>query len=144
MHKRFSREHVLRPRSKTRLDWKDLLNSRDSYQIFLLQRGLVIQNLLYNLFLYHIEDANRIESYKFSFGFRISFLHFSSFCFSSFLFFSENRYKHEVLVDGEPILFEILDTCPKVIDLSMTYSWPNAIKILSFSSVILFFHFLTL
>ncbi|TGZ32338.1 Ras-related and estrogen-regulated growth inhibitor [Temnothorax longispinosus] len=26
---------------------------------------------------------------------------------------SETRYKHEVLVDGEPILFEILDTCPK-------------------------------
>ncbi|XP_071439829.1 ras-related and estrogen-regulated growth inhibitor [Hetaerina americana] len=26
---------------------------------------------------------------------------------------SENRYKHEVLVDGEPVLFEILDTCPK-------------------------------
>lgn len=26
---------------------------------------------------------------------------------------SENRYKYEVLVDGEPILFEILDTCPK-------------------------------
>ncbi|KAI4483671.1 PREDICTED: ras-related and estrogen-regulated growth inhibitor isoform X1 [Polistes canadensis] len=26
---------------------------------------------------------------------------------------SENRYKHEVLVDGEPILFEILDSCPK-------------------------------
>ncbi|XP_033222964.1 ras-related and estrogen-regulated growth inhibitor isoform X2 [Belonocnema kinseyi] len=26
---------------------------------------------------------------------------------------SENRYKHEVLVDGDPILFEILDTCPK-------------------------------
>ncbi|XP_044014246.1 ras-related and estrogen-regulated growth inhibitor [Aphidius gifuensis] len=25
----------------------------------------------------------------------------------------ENRYKHEVLVDGEPILFEILDSCPK-------------------------------
>ncbi|PSN41887.1 GTP-binding protein Rit1, partial [Blattella germanica] len=24
-----------------------------------------------------------------------------------------NRYKHEVLVDGEPVLFEILDTCPK-------------------------------
>ncbi|XP_073974593.1 ras-related and estrogen-regulated growth inhibitor isoform X2 [Rhodnius prolixus] len=23
------------------------------------------------------------------------------------------RYKHEVLVDGEPVLFEILDTCPK-------------------------------
>lgn len=34
---------------------------------------------------------------------------------SFFLFISENKYKHEVLVDGEPILFEILDTCPKVI-----------------------------
>lgn len=31
-----------------------------------------------------------------------------------FLCFSDNRYKHEVLVDGEPVLFEILDTCPKV------------------------------
>ncbi|KAG5305644.1 RERG inhibitor, partial [Acromyrmex insinuator] len=31
---------------------------------------------------------------------------------------SETRYKHEVLVDGEPILFEILDTCPKVIFVS--------------------------
>ncbi|XP_046808542.1 ras-related and estrogen-regulated growth inhibitor [Lucilia cuprina] len=27
---------------------------------------------------------------------------------------TENRYKHEALVDGEPVLFEILDTCPKV------------------------------
>lgn len=26
---------------------------------------------------------------------------------------AENRYKYEVLVDGEPVLFEILDTCPK-------------------------------
>ncbi|XP_012279527.1 ras-related and estrogen-regulated growth inhibitor isoform X2 [Orussus abietinus] len=26
---------------------------------------------------------------------------------------AENRYKHEVLVDGEPVLFEILDSCPK-------------------------------
>lgn len=26
---------------------------------------------------------------------------------------TENRYKHEAMVDGEPILFEILDTCPK-------------------------------
>ncbi|KAL1131008.1 hypothetical protein AAG570_012246 [Ranatra chinensis] len=26
---------------------------------------------------------------------------------------AEMRYKHEVLVDGEPVLFEILDTCPK-------------------------------
>nr|XP_015840087.1 PREDICTED: ras-related and estrogen-regulated growth inhibitor-like protein [Tribolium castaneum] len=27
--------------------------------------------------------------------------------------FTETRYKHEVLVDGEPVLYEILDTCPK-------------------------------
>ncbi|KAJ3634540.1 hypothetical protein MTP99_007495 [Tenebrio molitor] len=26
---------------------------------------------------------------------------------------SESRYKHEVLVDNEPVLYEILDTCPK-------------------------------
>ncbi|KAF2880395.1 hypothetical protein ILUMI_25778 [Ignelater luminosus] len=26
---------------------------------------------------------------------------------------AETRYKHEVLVDNEPVLFEILDTCPK-------------------------------
>ncbi|CAG7716149.1 unnamed protein product [Allacma fusca] len=26
---------------------------------------------------------------------------------------SENRYKHEMMVDGEPVIFEILDTCPK-------------------------------
>nr|ACZ26300.1 putative RAS-like protein [Mayetiola destructor] len=27
---------------------------------------------------------------------------------------TENRYRHEAMVDGEPVLFEILDTCPKV------------------------------
>uniref|UniRef100_A0A1Y1MAX7 small monomeric GTPase n=1 Tax=Photinus pyralis TaxID=7054 RepID=A0A1Y1MAX7_PHOPY len=26
---------------------------------------------------------------------------------------TETRYKHEVLIDSEPILFEVLDTCPK-------------------------------
>lgn len=26
---------------------------------------------------------------------------------------SETRYKHEILVDSEPVLFEICDTCPK-------------------------------
>ncbi|KAF7283418.1 hypothetical protein GWI33_000621 [Rhynchophorus ferrugineus] len=26
---------------------------------------------------------------------------------------TEGRYKHEVLVDNDPILYEILDTCPK-------------------------------
>lgn len=34
---------------------------------------------------------------------------------------TENRYKHEAMVDGEPVLFEILDTCPKVPTLSKTY-----------------------
>lgn len=34
---------------------------------------------------------------------------------SDFTFLAENRYKHEAMVDGEPILVEILDTCPKVI-----------------------------
>ncbi|CAH1389129.1 unnamed protein product [Nezara viridula] len=29
---------------------------------------------------------------------------------------ADMRYKHEVLVDGEPILFEILDSCPKTED----------------------------
>ena len=27
---------------------------------------------------------------------------------------SENRYKHEAMINGEPVIFEILDTCPKV------------------------------
>lgn len=31
-----------------------------------------------------------------------------------FYHFTDMRYKNEVMVDGEPILFEILDTCPKV------------------------------
>lgn len=26
---------------------------------------------------------------------------------------SETRYKHEVLIDNDPVLYEILDTCPK-------------------------------
>lgn len=34
---------------------------------------------------------------------------------ANFVFIAENRYKHEAMVDGEPILFEILDTCPKVL-----------------------------
>ncbi|XP_047041024.1 ras-related and estrogen-regulated growth inhibitor [Helicoverpa zea] len=28
----------------------------------------------------------------------------------------DSKYKHEALLDGEPILFEILDTCPKSIE----------------------------
>ncbi|XP_076338583.1 ras-related and estrogen-regulated growth inhibitor isoform X1 [Tachypleus tridentatus] len=27
---------------------------------------------------------------------------------------TENRYKNEMMVDGEPVIFEVLDTCPKV------------------------------
>lgn len=30
-----------------------------------------------------------------------------------FNIYVENRYKHEAMVDGEPVLFEILDACPK-------------------------------
>jgi len=26
---------------------------------------------------------------------------------------SDTRYKHEILVDGDPVIFEICDTCPK-------------------------------
>ena len=26
----------------------------------------------------------------------------------------ENRYKHEAMINGEPVIFEIVDTCPKV------------------------------
>lgn len=37
-----------------------------------------------------------------------------SFSFFTYLFIAENRYKHEAMVDSEPVLFEILDTCPKV------------------------------
>lgn len=35
---------------------------------------------------------------------------------------TENRYKHEAMVDGEPVLFEILDTCPKVGTKSLSHS----------------------
>ena len=31
-----------------------------------------------------------------------------------FLFVELPRYKHEILVDGDPVIFEICDTCPKV------------------------------
>ena len=30
------------------------------------------------------------------------------------LFVELPRYKHEILVDGDPVIFEICDTCPKV------------------------------
>lgn len=48
---------------------------------------------------------------------------------SSFMFFSrhlilytENRYKHEAMINGEPVIFEILDTCPKVSYVEGIYS----------------------
>lgn len=34
------------------------------------------------------------------------------------IYIPENRYKHEATVEGEPVLFELLDTCPKVSELS--------------------------
>eukprot|EP00094_Tigriopus_californicus_P009460 TCALIF_09123-PA protein Name:"Similar to RERG Ras-related and estrogen-regulated growth inhibitor (Bos taurus)" AED:0.06 eAED:0.06 QI:472/0.75/0.6/1/0.5/0.6/5/0/245 len=42
--------------------------------------------------------------------------------------FLETRYKHEILVDGEPVLFEICDTCPKLetdMPLSDTIIWAD-------------------
>lgn len=42
------------------------------------------------------------------------FLNAVYFVQNNFVLIAENRYKHEAMVDGEPVLFEILDTCPKV------------------------------
>lgn len=33
---------------------------------------------------------------------------------------AENRYKHEAMVESEPVLFEILDTCPKTGEENLT------------------------
>jgi len=41
---------------------------------------------------------------------------------------SETRYKHEILVDGDPVIFEICDTCPKSLDdlpPSETMTWAD-------------------
>ncbi|XP_014247460.1 ras-related and estrogen-regulated growth inhibitor isoform X1 [Cimex lectularius] len=41
---------------------------------------------------------------------------------------ADMKYKHEVMVDGEPVLFEILDTCPKNEDdlpSNETLSWAD-------------------
>eukprot|EP00092_Neocalanus_flemingeri_P010033 GFUD01010813.1.p1 GENE.GFUD01010813.1~~GFUD01010813.1.p1 ORF type:complete len:224 (-),score=36.83 GFUD01010813.1:33-704(-) len=41
---------------------------------------------------------------------------------------SETRYKHEIMVDGEPVIFEICDTCPKNLDdlpISETMTWAD-------------------
>jgi len=41
---------------------------------------------------------------------------------------SETRYKHEILVDGDPVIFEICDTCPKNLEelpTSETMSWAD-------------------
>lgn len=41
---------------------------------------------------------------------------------------SETRYKHEILVDGDPVIFEICDTCPKCGDelpATETMSWAD-------------------
>jgi len=44
----------------------------------------------------------------------LSLLRFSSSLSDNNVSFAENRYKHEMMVDGEPVIFEILDACPKV------------------------------
>ncbi|KAK7601169.1 hypothetical protein V9T40_008610 [Parthenolecanium corni] len=42
----------------------------------------------------------------------------------------DTKYKHEVMVDGEPILFEILDTCPKTDEdfpSNEVYNWADGL-----------------
>ncbi|KAL9902498.1 ras-like protein family member 11B isoform X3 [Glossina fuscipes] len=51
---------------------------------------------------------------------------------------TENRYKHEALVDGEPILFEILDTCPKTDD-----EFPNASELVQWADGLLLVYSIT-
>ncbi|XP_037827657.1 ras-related and estrogen-regulated growth inhibitor-like, partial [Lucilia sericata] len=51
---------------------------------------------------------------------------------------TENRYKHEALVDGEPVLFEILDTCPKADD-----EFPNASELIQWADGLLLVYSIT-
>uniref|UniRef100_A0A1A9WRB8 small monomeric GTPase n=1 Tax=Glossina brevipalpis TaxID=37001 RepID=A0A1A9WRB8_9MUSC len=51
---------------------------------------------------------------------------------------TENRYKHEALVDGEPVLFEILDTCPKTDD-----EFPNASELVQWADGLLLVYSIT-
>ncbi|XP_061394901.1 ras-related and estrogen-regulated growth inhibitor isoform X2 [Musca vetustissima] len=51
---------------------------------------------------------------------------------------SENRYKHEALVDGEPVLFELLDTCPKTDD-----EFPNAAELVQWADGLLLVYSIT-
>lgn len=72
---------------------------------------------------------------------------------------TENRYKHESMVDGEPVLFEILDTCPKVdvltdicLYISADYNWnhlqaddeyPNAAELVQWADGLLLVYSIT-
>ncbi|BFF98980.1 ras-related and estrogen-regulated growth inhibitor [Drosophila madeirensis] len=51
---------------------------------------------------------------------------------------TENRYKHEAMVDGEPVLFEILDTCPKADD-----EFPNAAELVQWADGLLLVYSIT-
>lgn len=51
---------------------------------------------------------------------------------------TENRYKHEAMVDGEPVLFELLDTCPKAND-----EFPNAAELMQWADGLLLVYSIT-
>lgn len=75
---------------------KPVRQSHNSHYLLLNRSTFVINYLLFHS--YHVYLFNNYFYF---------FLYF-------FLPFADSKYKHEVLLDGEPILFEILDTCPKV------------------------------
>lgn len=72
----------------------------------------VFTQILCVLFFY-FEWINRSPIFEMMVYFFVHFLLTSDDLFC--IWFAENRYKHEAMVDGEPVLFEILDTCPKVV-----------------------------
>lgn len=68
---------------------------------------------------FHVYTIQICRSIIFSFIVS-SFIHAICFIYK----YIENRYKHEAMVDSEPVLFEILDTCPKVseVDIHFLYA----------------------
>lgn len=83
----------------------------DSKVVFFSVRKTPFISLLFALIRtdFHIISSYRSDCLTFP-------LFLPSFCSFQFSFriSPENRYRHEAMVDGEPVLFEILDTCPKV------------------------------
>ncbi|XP_055840906.1 ras-related and estrogen-regulated growth inhibitor isoform X2 [Episyrphus balteatus] len=53
---------------------------------------------------------------------------------------ADNRYKHEALVDGDTVLFEILDTCPKNVNEN---EMPNATELIQWADGVLLVYSIT-